>query len=505
MVKKLISCILALVMVMILAVSCAEPADQNGEQDDVTTPAAAYTTVTPDGDITDIPANENLDVNGYIKDDIPEDLTLTGETVTFLYWEDASNVEFFVEDQNGEGVNDALYARNIAVEDRLDVELIFVPSVGKYEKQDEFLSKVTNDITSGLCEFDVLASYSMTIASASYMGYAQDMRQFDVLDFDKPWWPDNLLKESTIYDKLYFASGDISTNLLYMMYCCFFNKKLLEDNGLESPYDLVDSNQWTIDKMISMSENIYQDNNGNNTKDVEDTFAFNVNSSVYLDPFYYGSGLKTMDKGSDGVPVVAADLSSERASDLVAKVRSYLLDGNYAHISSNKAFLNGRALFSYDMVQLASKNLQDADFDFGIVPVPKYDSAQENFYTVISFPYTLYCISSGSQNSEPAAVVLECMASEGYRQVTPVLFEVSMKYKYASDDKTSQMYDILRENTSFDIGRLFAMDFNKITFQHFRKCVDGTSNAEYLTSIKSQIKILERLVTKFAETFEAMN
>ena len=505
MVQKIISCILVIVMLLMLVVSCSEPVDQNDGQGDVTTPVAGATETTPvvDGGETEVPSDDNG--NGYIKDDIPADIELEDKTVTFLYWEDASNIEFFAEDQNGEGVNDALYFRNITVEDRLGVELIFVPSVGKYEVQDEFLSKVTNDITSGLCEFDVLASYSMTIASASYKGYAQDMRQFDILDFDKPWWPDNLLAESTIYDKLYFASGDISTNLLYMMYCCFFNKNILEDNGLESPYDLVDKNQWTLDKMIAMSENIYQDNNGNNTQDDEDTYAFNVHSSVYLDPFYFGAGLKTMDKNSDGVPVVSADFSSEKAADLVAKVRSYLLDGNNAYISNHKVFMNGRALFSYNNVQLASKGLQDVEFNFGIVPVPKYDSAQENFYTVLSFPYTLYCISSGSQHSESAAVVLECMASEGYRQVTPVLFEVSMKYKYASDDKTSQMYDILRESTSFDIGRLFAMDFNKITFQHFRKSVDGTGSTEYLTAVKTQIKMLERLVTKFAETFEAMN
>ncbi len=504
MAKKLISCILVLAMVIMLAVGCSDPVDQTDEQNDETTPSAADTSGAG-GDVTEPPANDNLDENGYIKDDIPGDTDLEKETVTFLYWEDASNIEFFAEDQNGEGVNDALYARNISVEDRLNVELIFVPSLGKYEEQDEFLSKVTNDITSGLREFDVLASYSMTIASASYMGYAQDMRQFDVLDFDKPWWPDNLLKESTIYDKLYFASGDISTNFLYLMYCCFFNKKMLEDHGLESPYDLVDKNQWTLDKMIAMSENIYRDNNGNNTVDDEDTFAFNVRSNVYLDPFYYGSGLTTMDKNSDGVPVVSDDFASEKAADLVSKVRSYLLDGNYAQITNMNVFLGGRALFSYNTVQLASKELQESDFDFGLVPVPKYDSAQENFSTVLGFPYTLYCISSGSQNSENAAIVLECMASEGYRQVTPVLFEVCMKYKYASDDKTSQMYDILRETTSFDIGRLFTMNFNKITFQHFRKCVDGTSNTEYLTSVRSQVKMLERLVTKFAETFEAMD
>lgn len=502
--KKSIAFVLALLAIMTAFVGCAN-VDDTPDPADTTVSDGGTQGVKPDSSSPMDTTYGNYDENGYIKDNIPDDESLEGETVTFLYWEDAPNTEFFAEDQNGESINDAIYFRNMTIEERLKVKLAFVPSVGKYEEQATFINKAQTDITSGVCEYDVLAAYSMTIASTAYNGMAVDLSQFDTLSFDMPWWPDTLLQESTIYDKLYFASGDISTNMLYMMYCCFFNKKQLEDNGLEDPYTLVDNNEWTLDKMIEMSANIYQDNNGDQIVNAEDIFAFSTGSTVHLDPFYYGSGLRTMEKNADGTPTISPDFSSERAVDVVNKVRAYLNDGNYAYYKDDDIFVEGRSLFTYERVQIASKSLKEVDFEFGIVPVPKYNSDQENYSTVLGFPYTLYCISAGSKKADAAALTLECMASESYRQITPVLFEESMKFKYASDNKTAQMYDILRETVSFDIGRIFTMSFDKITYQYFRNSVSSAGASDYSSAVKAKVRVLERLVENFSETFADMD
>ena len=255
--KRSIALFMCLLMLLAVAVGCANNGDDNPA--DTTTPHADTTPGTPDSNNPDIPSDGQYDENGYLKDCIDPETDLKNSDVTFLYWEDAENVEFFVNEQTGESVNDSIYSRNLTIEDRLKVKLNFVPSPGKYEKQDEFVAKANADITSGLCEYDVVAAYSMVIATMAYKGMVRDLTQYSTLDFEKPWWPDNLLEESTINDKLYFASGDISTNMLYMMYCCFFNKEMLATYGLENPYDLVDNNQWTLDKMIEMSQNIYND------------------------------------------------------------------------------------------------------------------------------------------------------------------------------------------------------------------------------------------------------
>ena len=62
------------------------------------------------------------------------------------------------------------------------------------------------------------------------------------------------------------------------------------------------------------------------------------------------------------------------------------------------------------------------------------------------------------------------------------------------------MYDILRETLSFDIGRIFTMTFQKITFQKFRDAL-AEGATDYSTLMKSQIKLLDRLVVKFNDNF----
>ena len=54
-----------------------------------------------------------------------------------------------------------------------------------------------------------------------------------------------------------------------------------------------------------------------------------------------------------------------------------------------------------------------------------------------------------------SSAVLEALASESSKLITPAVFEVALKVKYSSDDKMAQMYDIIRASMTYDFGRVF--------------------------------------------------
>ena len=54
------------------------------------------------------------------------------------------------------------------------------------------------------------------------------------------------------------------------------------------------------------------------------------------------------------------------------------------------------------------------------------------------------------------SAVLECMSSEGYRKLSPAIYETSMKVRYAPDATTAKMYDLIRASALFDNGRIFS-------------------------------------------------
>ena len=70
-----------------------------------------------------------------------------------------------------------------------------------------------------------------------------------------------------------------------------------------------------------------------------------------------------------------------------------------------------------------------------------------------------------------SSALMECLASESYRTVTPALFETGMKVKYATDNESAQMFDIIRETIVFDFGRVFTNSMGSLTFSLFRDAV----------------------------------
>ena len=144
-------------------------------------------------------------------------------------------------------VNDALYNRNVTVETRLGIELDYVYSVGDSTHMSDFIKVVEADSVDK--QYDYIASYSRVAPKLAVDGYLADINELNYIEMTKPWWPKSLVEQSTINDKLFFCSGDISTNLLWFMEATFYNKALIEQYNLDDPYELVKSMEWTMDKL----------------------------------------------------------------------------------------------------------------------------------------------------------------------------------------------------------------------------------------------------------------
>ena len=110
--KKKLSILLLLAMMLSAFAGCSDTTAT--EETDATDPAAQT---------TEAEAVETEEETMYLPDDLPADLNFDGTTVTTFGWSGPVLVEFYVEEQNGEIVNDAIFARNLAVEERLGIEL----------------------------------------------------------------------------------------------------------------------------------------------------------------------------------------------------------------------------------------------------------------------------------------------------------------------------------------------------------------------------------------------
>ena len=99
--------------------------------------------------------------------------------------------------------------------------------------------------------------------------------------------------------------------------------------------------------------------------------------------------------------------------------------------------------------------------------------------------------------------MLECMASEAYRQVTPAVFETAMKLKYSSGDNDAMMYDLIRNGISFDTGRIFCEPLDKLTFSAFREACN-LATPHWASIMKAKGKILQKRLDTLIETLDSL-
>ena len=489
---RILALILSVLMVATFVASCGKI-----EAPEVTT---AATTTDAGADVTTQASTEqsdnNLDANGYWKDDLPDDIDLKGEKVTILYDNNSYAQEFVAEGITGDLINDAIYNRNETVSERLNVELNFVGVNGRNDNTG-FITTVNNDVQSGAAEYDLIGTYSQLPGSLAMSGSLIDLLTLDYLNFEQPWWPATMIEQASIQDNLYLCTGDISTNLLWMMQVVFFNKDLIETYHLENPHDLVEGKKWTVDKMIEMTKGIYDDLNGNGIADESDHYGMTLYYQA-LDANFASAGLLCIDKDENGYFRVSPLLTSENTVNLLTKFCEWVHDSGDVvwskEISVRKVMQEGRSLFIEDRAFVAKDNLVNQDkFSYGIMPAPVYDENQENYITNVGYPHNIYCISSGISldRANRAAAVLECMASESYRQVTPALFETSMKVKYAEDEQTSDIYDLIKKNIDFDPARIYVKDFGGDLASLFKNTVIANS-----TDWASRVNAVSRVSAK---------
>ena len=425
--------------------------------------------------------NDRPDIDVDYADELPP-LDFGGEKVTILYWEDNMHDEFEVTQASDDMVQNAVYYKNVTVEERLDIKFEYVPTPGNTNHTPAFVQFFKNDHMSGTYDYDIMGCYSLTTAACATAGLLADLNKLNYVDFEMPYWPERLTEEATINRKLYFASGDISTSYIYEMYLLFYNLDMVEDyNGIDDPIKLAVNGKWTWDKFYEYAAVIGGgDTNSDGTIGDGDTFGF-IGEYSMICPVFFSADLSMFSHDNMGSISVDEQCFGAKADDFIGKFNNFLhLSGNAYFRTGNAKdtlFTDGNALFYISKASAAKDRFAAKEgFNYSILPMPKYDENQENYVSTQTNGFSLYGISSGCPIMEIADATFECMASEGYRQVTPVLFETVMKYRYAPTAEASQVYDIVRDTMNFDLSRIFHKTLESKPQYFFKDCVRDNGN-----------------------------
>lgn len=402
------------------------------------------TAVSTDAATSATPAADTTNVIETIAEtfDVPDMLDFGGRIFTILACDENVPYTYIedVEEENGDAMNDAIFLRNNKVEEYLNVD-IQVETV----KGTKTLPRLQQDIMSGDALFDMVSPH---IIDSIYTFVTEknvvDLSSLDYVDFTKSWWNGSFAETMAINGNVFYASGDmIVPNVRVIV----FNKQMMEDYKLPDIYETIRTGKWTLDSMGSYTKNMVRDLNGDNVFDEKDQYAFSDLSNTGLaTSFLHASGQLIVEReGSDNFRVTLQD---EKMHVLFDKLYTYLYaEGNTKITNTN--FANGNVLFG-SQVLLKLQILRDAETDFGVIPFPKYDEVQDKYYS--SVWNGLVCIPVTAKDMECCGAVLESMAYYSSDTLVPAYYEKLLGGKFARDDDSVEMLDIIFDGLVFDIG-----------------------------------------------------
>ena len=339
-----------------------------------------------------------------------------------------------------------------------------------------FIQKAVNGML--VNEYDVICCYSSAAADLTMSGYTANLLDYETMDFTQEWYPQNLVEDCTMNGKLYFCTGDISTNLINMTSMVFFNHKLVADYRINDTiqstyvekdlYDLVRKGKWTHDAMLTLAKTV-STSSGTGIATENDTVGISTYSTLLCN-FYYGMGYKTVNISDTGVSLSEDYMDSGKMVELLEYWGTPFHRSDYGFFcnsfdSAAKMFYEGRSLFSLAPASHAYKFHALKGMEFGALPVPVGENGDPDnsvYYSVHSRPYSMFLIPNGSGKAEIAASFIHCLGKISYETTRPAIINTTMKGRYASvnvDDV--EMWDYIIDSQVFDLGRIYETVFNR--------------------------------------------
>ncbi|MCL2517278.1 MAG: hypothetical protein FWF15_01825 [Oscillospiraceae bacterium] len=485
--KKGIAFILLLVMILAACASNTAEVDKNITDDYVSTDTTADDT--------------------RIQSSLPKNLNFNGTEINMWYFTkavvDSERFLYLPGDLTGDIVDEALYSMNLAVEEQLNVKLNYYDNG---QTSSETGATVVKLLMADIQDYDMFYVVQWNTAQLVTNNVFLNIYGNKYLDLEKPWWANNYMREMAIgKERIYFLCGDVSIDMIRCIACTYFNKKMYNDilGDPDEMYNTVLSGKWTMDLMMQYAETVYSDLNGDGIVNEGDRYGY-VAGPIHTDGFIYGAGVRVTARDEEHVPYLV--MNSERTISFTEKLYKALYEtvgGSFIPENSLKFatdFKNDQILLLFGYFY-TSENLRDMEIDYGIIPYPKYDEAQDTYLSVVHDIATLICLPNNCRKVDEVCAVLEAMAYYNYYNVSPKYYETALKTKYTRDQVSSQIIDILHANNTTDIAYVYGANFNQLGYL-MREMIAGKKNnfvSLYDSKEKTAVTQMDKLIAQYLE------
>lgn len=481
-----------LLSVMILSSAAMVSCSEVEESETTSTKETASNTETET--ITEEETKEltNVEKRALIPDNLP-DKTYGGRSYIIATTQD-KEYEILTEEYTGEATNDAVYDRNLRINDRFDVKIeSLITSDYPYDN-------VKTVVTSGTYAYDVVGFFDFkayTPISANVLYNWCDLP----MDLTQPWFNQLANDPATINGKLFAINSDLSISTLQYTYGMFFNQNIWEKYGVTASdlYNTVFEGKWTADKMLSMISEIYEDVNGNGVHDRDDIHGYatsiNLNQSdVWLAAF----DIDVATINNDGTFEIT--FFNEKTVSALEKAIALTYDPTGSYVNDNwrdvgTAFAEGKTAMTQLYFGETTESLGDMEDTYGILPLPKFDESQEKYYTNAWDQFSVFAVPKTirEEDKEVTGVIFEALSAESYKTVFPAYYDTALKSRYSADQETAEIIDLIMEGRKLEFTFQFGEKLSNLPYTFRYMLAEKSTNVA--STYKKQQKIFNKVMS----------
>ncbi|MBQ7378827.1 MAG: hypothetical protein IJW70_03995 [Clostridia bacterium] len=487
---KSLCLLLALSMLLLTMVGCSNTPDDLNVKDD-----SSNTSV--DEEPSEAPSEPTV----RERIEALPDCTYTGEEFHILASSSFQNSIYIAQfpeydTLTGSLVDDELFNRDAMLEEIFGLDLVWDDVLDS-----QMYAGLNNDIQAGNDTVGlVLGSLAYVAFPMLNGGVCYDLNTVPNIDLTAPHWNKNTVDNFEINDKVFFATGAITNRSVYSAFSVLFNEKLLDDAGLETPYALIERNEWTIETFAEMIEGTYVDLNGNDEMDILDFYGYAPGNDSE-NAHYFGAGGSYIKKNEND------ELTLTYTDEGNTNIMEYVIDLFYddgvmrytALADSITAFKECRALF-HTLPLCDITLLSDMSDPYGFAPTPKLDEDQQDYYTHTNrFISTMAIIPISVQDTTNAGLITEALATASLYTSMEAQYENVMLSRQARDDNASAVLKMLVESSNFDLCHAFDLAG---LYAEMIDVINGTSDKSYSTVYASLEDKMNTELEEFLAHFE---
>ncbi len=482
--------LLAMLMLAGSVVSCAETIEPSENVTDTSAASqdagAPGTTHESDSLIEETESEE-------LKDDLPEELDFGNQEIVIISrdlqgW---TSGEISVENLTSDLVNDAVYERNKLVEERLHVKINSI--LDKDASAFKVVEDVARTVRAGTHEYDIMAAACCTALDETLENTFADIRNLQHIDLEQPWWSQGFNEAVEYKGSQFAATGSAVLALYRFAFVTVFNKNIFNDANQPYLYENVKNGTWTLDRQIQLVPLFHRDD-GNQVQDkTNDVYGFASSDYLSCDPYWSSCMVDIISKDENGDYVFAFD--ANHLHNVAEKTLALFYGTGQATYNFEPTAGNGEqaeiremfassfaAMATLRIMELENASVRNMTDEYGVIPMPKYDEAQDGYRTLLHDQFTVLCVPTTlpEKKAEMTGAFLEALSSTGYRIVRPVYYETTLRTKIAQDPESAEMMDVIIDNVYIDAGIIYTY-----ALESFHDAFRGIMNSEQNTVIST--------------------